>query len=267
MNTELQADVDIISVLQSSLYPGAAKDSVKMVLAYCQAAKLDPFQKPVHIVPMWDSKSGGMRDVIMPGIGLYRTHAARSGALAGVSEPEFGPDKTESIGGITVTYPEWCRVSVSRELPSGKIAQFTAVERWRENYAVKGGKEKSIAPNAMWLKRPYGQLSKCAQAQAFRIGFPEIGAMPTAEEMEGKEIDIGTIDKEVERVHILPPYPQDRFEANMPKWMKLIGEGKNTADHIISMLSTKAVLGEWQIEQIKNIGVLTTEINDETGEF
>lgn len=190
-------DEQMVTVLQSSLYPGAASTSVHLVLEYCRAAGLDPMQKPVHIVPMWDRESGRMRDVIMPGIGLYRIQAARSGSLAGVSEPEFGPDVTEVIGGQSVTYPAWCRVSVQRRLPTGEIAAFTAREFWKENYAVKGGKEKSIAPNAMWTKRPYGQIAKCAQAQALRIAFPEIGAAPTAEEMEGRALTVEAADAEV----------------------------------------------------------------------
>lgn len=183
-------DGQMVTVLENSLYPGANAQSISMVLTYCQAAGLDPMQKPVHIVPMWDGKSGRMRDVIMPGIGLYRTQAARTGQYAGVSEPEFGDDVTEDIDGKTITYPKWCRVTVKRRLADGTIAEFTAREFWRENYAVKGGKEKSTAPNAMWSKRPYAQLAKCAQAQALRIAFPEIGSQPTADEMEGKEIDI-----------------------------------------------------------------------------
>lgn len=69
---------ELINVLRNSLYPGAQTDSIKLVIGYCKASGLDPIQKPVHIVPMWDSKMGGMRDVIMPGIGSYRTQAARS---------------------------------------------------------------------------------------------------------------------------------------------------------------------------------------------
>ena len=53
---------------------------------------------------------------------------------------------------------------------------------------MKGGPEKSIAPNAMWQKRPRGQIAKCAAAQALRIAFPEIASQPTAEEMEGKAV-------------------------------------------------------------------------------
>lgn len=184
---------ELMAVLQTSLYPGADPASIKMVLGYCKASGLDPMQKPVHIVPMWDSKSGRNRDVVMPGIGLYRTQAARNGC-AGVTEPEFGPDVTENIGGAQITYPAWCRVTVKRRLATGEVVEFTAKEFWKENYAVKGGKERSIAPNAMWAKRPYGQIAKCAEAQALRKAFPEIGSEATADEMAGKSLNDDFVD-------------------------------------------------------------------------
>ena len=186
LTTTDQTQRELVEVLESSLYPGAKPQSIGLVLGYCKAAGLDPMLKPVHIVPMWDSKQGAMRDVVMPGIGLYRTQASRTGQFAGMGEPDFGPDITDTIGGLTVTYPEWCRVTVRRALPSGIVAEFTAREYWIENYAVKGGKEKSIAPNAMWARRPRGQIAKCAEAQALRKAFPELGSMPTADEMEGR---------------------------------------------------------------------------------
>ena len=74
----LPAKQDMMVTLQNSLYPGATAASVEMVLAYCLAASLDPMTKPVHIVPMWDKNIKGMRDVVMPGIELYRTKAART---------------------------------------------------------------------------------------------------------------------------------------------------------------------------------------------
>ena len=189
------AEGDLLQVLQSSLYPGAALDSIRLVLGYCKAAGLDPMLKPVHIVPMWDRETQRMRDVIMPGVQLYRIQAARSGQFAGVGEPEFGPDVTTTLGGQTISYPEWCRVVVKRQLASGHVADFTAREYWLENYAPKGGKDKSVAPNAMWTKRPRGQLAKCATAQALRAAFPEIAAAYTREELEGKTLnDIDDVD-------------------------------------------------------------------------
>jgi phage recombination protein Bet len=199
---------DLIKVLGSSLYPGASPASIEMVLGYCQAADLDPMQKPVHIVPMWDSKAKAMRDVVMPGVNLYRTQAARSGAFAGMSEPEFGPAIKAKLGGVEIEYPDWARVSVKRRLATGEIVEFTAVEYWIENYAVKGGPEKSMAPNSMWMRRPRGQIAKCAQAQALRIAFPEIASQPTADEMEGK-----TIHVEEEAGQIIDACPAEYLEA------------------------------------------------------
>lgn len=245
-------DEELIEVLQSSLYPGAAPASIKLVLGYCKAAGLDPLQKPVHIVPMWDNKAGQMRDVVMPGINLYRTQAARSGVFAGMSEPEFGPDKTETIGGQQITYPEWCRVTAKRQLASGAVAEFTAREFWIENYAVKGGKEKSIAPNAMWTKRPRGQIAKCAAAQALRMAFPEIAGAPSAEEVEGKtiQVDDATVVGAPPSPPPPPAWPADAFAARIPKWRDALAAGK-THEEIIAFARSKGALTDEQEQTIR----------------
>lgn len=201
MSNLITTEDDVLKVLSNSLYVGAQPESIKMVISYCKASGLDPLLKPVHIVPMYCStgqktKDGkdikAMRDVIMPGIGLYRIQASRTEQLAGVSEPEYGNNITEKLGSVDVTYPEWCKVTVRRITKTGYIAEFTAKEFWKENYATKSRDDKS--PNAMWLKRPHGQISKCAEAQALRKAFHELGSQPTADEMEGKEIDITDIN-------------------------------------------------------------------------
>lgn len=253
-----QTEQDLIQVLQSSLYPGATIGSVQMVLNYCAAAGLDPMQKPVHIVPIWDAKAKQMRDVVMPGIGLYRTQAARSGNYAGVSDAEYGPDVTEKVGGVEITYPTWCKVSVKRLLQNGQVAEFSATERWKENYAVKGGADKSIAPNAMWQKRPYAQLAKCAEAQALRKAFPEFGSAATADEMEGKEINMGAADVVTDvpkerAVEKLPPYPIADFEKNLALWRNAIAEGKAKPEQIIARSSTKYTLTTEQVKAIHDL--------------
>lgn len=246
---------ELAHVLQTSLYPGAAMPSIKMVVAYCRASQLDPMQKPVHIVPMWDKNSKSMRDVIMPGVGLYRTQAARTGEYAGVSEPEYGPDVTEMLGGIEMTYPKWCKVIVKRLLQNGVMAEFPAVEYWRENYATAG--KDSDAPNAMWKKRPYGQIAKCAEAQALRKAFPEIGSQPTAEEMEGKEFSAPS-DQPAKRPAapaevIFPSYSEDQLAQNLPAWQKAADDGKFNADNMIAKISTRYVLNEAQMAAIRSI--------------
>lgn len=269
-------EADLLQVLQSSLYPGAAPASIKLVIGYCKAAGLDPMQKPVHIVPMWDSKAGQMRDVVMPGVGLYRTQAARTGC-AGISEPEFGPDKTETIGGQSITFPTWCRVTVKRRQANGAVDEFTAREFWMENYAVKGGKEKSVAPNAMWTKRPYGQIAKCAEAQALRKAFPEIGSQPTAEEMEGKGLDDGAPLPMAERVPSPPPppptWPADAFATQLPRWKRAVEAGLKTAADIEALAASKGALTAEQLAAIRALkpvdpGPATAAaVDPETGEF
>jgi phage recombination protein Bet len=256
---------ELMTVLEGSLYPGAQPESIKMAIGYCKAAGLDIMQKPIHIVPVWDSKAGRMRDVIMPGVGLYRTQAARSENYAGVSEPEYGPDVTENIGGVMITYPVWCKVIVRRAMKNGNIAEFAATERWKENYATKGGKEKSIAPNAMWTKRPYGQISKCAEAQALRKAFPEVGSAPTADEMEDKSYGEGAIDGTVvpeEKRAELTQYDAHQFDVNFPKWQDTIKSGKKTAEQLISMIGTKGWLTEAQKEAIRDCEIADADEAD-----
>lgn len=190
INTSNEIDQHIWSALKNSLYTGARDESIKMVLDYCKAAKLDPMQKPVHIVPMSvkNALTGKYeyKDVVMAGVGLYRIQAARSNQYAGVSEPEFGEDVKCNLGGVEITYPKWCKVTV-KKLVNNTIVEFTAKEYWLENYAAK---KDTSTPNTMWQKRPYGQLAKCAEAQALRKAFPEIVSQhPTAEEMEGKHFN------------------------------------------------------------------------------
>ncbi|MCZ0752543.1 phage recombination protein Bet [Aeromonas enteropelogenes] len=189
------------NALCNTIYPGANPDSVVMAIDYCKARGLDILLKPVHLVPMQvtdaRTKEKVWRDVPMPGIGMYRIQADRSGNYAGADEPVFGPDITEEFpdpynqsAKIKVTYPQWCKYTVYKVVNGQRVA-FHALERWKENYATQSSK--SECPNSMWRKRPYAQLAKCTEAQALRKAWPEIGSEPTAEEMEGKEIIINEI--------------------------------------------------------------------------
>jgi len=210
---------DVINVLRASLYPGAKTESIELVLAYCRMNGLDPMLKPVHIVPTSVKVGNGweMRDVLMPGIADYRIKAARSGEYLGKSEPVFGPVRSETMNGVDVTYPEWCKITI-RRLVGGKEAEFTATEYWLENYATQ--KRDTSAPNAMWKKRAFGQLAKCTEAQVLRMAFPEFsGGAVTAEEMEGK-----TIDGHAEVVRNPPPRSLDAVDVPTEPPKRTLGQ-------------------------------------------
>jgi phage recombination protein Bet len=203
--------------LTEAVYPNArTPDSIIMALSYCKARKLDPFKRPVHIVPMWDPKGGpngrgGFVETIWPGISELRTTAFRTGQYAGCDETEFGPEKMQTFEGekdvwensrkvgtekvsVTVTFPEWARVSVHR-LVGNHIVRFVGPKvYWLESYASQG---KLDVPNSMWAERPIGQIEKCAEAGALRRAFPEeLGNMLSAEEMEGRRLGPGGVSTE-----------------------------------------------------------------------
>jgi len=270
-------EADLMNVLRNSLYPGAQDDSIKLAVSYCKAAGLDIMQKPVHLVPMWDSKLKRNKDVIMPGIGLYRTQAARSGSYAGVTEPEFGAEVTETfpeesgyegkrIPEITVSYPASCKVIVKRLMPDGQMAEFAATERWKENYAT--ACKNSKQPNSMWARRPYAQLAKCAEAQALRKAFPEVGSAPTADEMEGKELDMGVVDRDTGEIKqqvpkVLPAYTAEQMDSNVDAWRAAVLSGKTTPDRVIAMVSSKYTITEDQIKTIKDLAVVDAEFSQQ----
>ena len=112
MNDVAIAQDELVAVLRSSLYPGAKDESIRMALSYYRAAGSIRSRNPSTSSPCGTRRQAAYRDVVMPGIGLYRTQASRTGEAAGVSEPEFGPDVTEAIGGQEITFPAWCRVTV-----------------------------------------------------------------------------------------------------------------------------------------------------------
>lgn len=178
------------TAIKNSLYPGSRDESIAAVLDYCTARGLDVFKRPCHIVPMKvkDPLTGAevWRDVVMPGIYELRTTAMRTGEYVGQDPPVHGPE-TQHKG---VTAPEWSEVTVWR-LIKGEPRRFTHRARFAEECATKS--DGSI--NAMWTKRPVGQLDKCAEAGALRKAFPEdLGGMMSAEEVDGKEIDMGAAD-------------------------------------------------------------------------
>jgi phage recombination protein Bet len=189
--TELinETDESIYYTLKNSIYPGAKDESIAMVIAACKARDYPVLSKCYHIVPMSVKNAQAdkyeWRDVIMPGIALYRIEADRSKTYIGLSEPIYGPMIKETLGGKVVEYPEWCKIIASKTLPNGNRADFPSIEYWKENYATKG--KDSLEPNAMWSKRPRAQLAKCTEAQALRRAFPDIlGSNVTFEEMEDK---------------------------------------------------------------------------------
>lgn len=197
-------------ILCNVIYPSATSiEGILLAVRYCKDRNLDILKKPVHIVPIYSKAKRGYVESVWPGINEYRTTAQRSTdrPYAGCDATEFGPmvektfegvkekwegDKgsrrkvgTETIS-VTLKFPEWARVTVYRLVGGQKCAFHGPRVKFEETFSPIGFG--THYPNDMWCKRPEGQLEKCAEASALRKAFPEENFLPTADEMEGKEV-------------------------------------------------------------------------------
>lgn len=187
-------------VLVEAIFPAARTvDSVTMALGYCKARKLDPFKRPVHIVPVWNSAVGAMVETVWPSISELRTTASRTGEYAGIDEVEFGPPIERTFTGmvgkkgdkeqvtVKLTFPEWGKITVYRFINGHRVPFHSPKIFWLETYATRD--RWCDVPNEQWARRPYGQFEKCIEAAGLRRAFPEeIGNEYSAEEMEGQQI-------------------------------------------------------------------------------
>lgn len=211
-------------VLCETIFPSAkTAEAIVMAIDYCHARGLDVFKRPVHIVPMWNSRLQSEVETVWPGINEIQTTAARTRQWAGMDEPKWGPDVTRTFKGrrrvkgnweaheANVIFPEWCAVTVYRMIERQRCG-FTEPVYWMEAYSRSGGQNSEL-PTDMWIKRPRGQIHKVAKAASLRAAFPEDSGY-TAEEMEGKEIEAGGIVIEHEPVSAASPPPPS---ASSPK--------------------------------------------------
>lgn len=252
----------LIKDLQCSVYIGASDEDLENVIAYCARLNLNPMLKPCHIVPMnvgtgefkEFTKNGKQikyevkqkKNIVMAGIGQYRAMAASSKEYAGVSEPNFSKPISANLGGKDITFPQSCTVTVSRLMSDGSVAKFTSKEVWTENYATKG--YNSNEPNAMWSKRPYGQLAKCAEAQALRKAFPELLGGFTAEEMEGKQVETHATINEDEEIE--EPTSTDDTKEVKPETKP---ENNETVDTETGEIKTKDEMNKPPLTELETV--------------
>ncbi len=191
-------------VLVEAIWPSAKSPaSVLLALSYCKARKLDPLKRPIHIVPIWDSKQKKEVETIWPGIGELRTTASRTGGFGGNDDCAFGPDQKETFGPDkdkvekTVVYPLWAQMTGYR-IVDGVRCKFVGPKvYWKETYKTR--KNISDVPNNMWGTRPRGQLEKCAEAAMLRRCYPEeLGDLHVPEEIRGAGFETVSVVGDVE---------------------------------------------------------------------
>jgi hypothetical protein len=111
-----------------------------------------------------------------------------------------------------------------------------------------------------WTQYPKRMLAMRARGFALRNQFADaLCGLITCEEAEDMPIEKEINPVKQDSSNIEPVikeashYPNESFETNLPKWEKLISDGRKTAQDIITMVSSKAVLTDKQIKTIESI--------------
>lgn len=109
--------------------------------------------------------------------------------------------------------------------------------------------------NSMWKRQPDQQLCYAGARVWARRHAPEVmlGVYTPDEHMGDARFD-EPASHEIERGIAPPPYPDEDFRANLPKWRAAIESGKKSAEDLIAMVQTKGTLTDDQKAQIRAEG-------------
>lgn len=103
-----------------------------------------------------------------------------------------------------------------------------------------------------WKQYPKRMLMWRARGYALRDKFADaLGGLITAEEAQDMPTDAVQSAPRDPEPKVLPDYPADQFDENLPKWLGVIESGRRTAKDIIAMVETKGTLTDDQKARIR----------------
>lgn len=160
---------------------------------------LDPAKKEIYAIFRNTKQKDGTykpRMSIQTGIDGFRVAAERSGQYGGSKEPEFIYDDdvkiTVNYSGSQKRVPNKAKVTVMKVFPD-RVLETTRTANWADFYP--GDQQ-----GAMWRKFPEIMLAKCAEAQALRAAFPNLGQLYLEEEMMGPDPNEAGTTTDIEAV-------------------------------------------------------------------
>lgn len=224
---ELQAIV-LKTVMPSGKQPTIEQFNV--FIAVANEYKLNPLTKEIYAFP---TKGGGIQPIVsIDGwLKIINSHPSFDGMAF-----EDGFDNEGNLKSIT------CRMFRTDRKHPVEVIEYLA--------ECQGDTEDKYKNKTPWGKFPARMLRHKATIQCARYAFGFSGIIDPDEADRFEEA--GVVEKEVVvEEKVISGYPQEDFDKNYPKWMKLIETKKKTAQQIIDMVSTKGQLSEDQIQTIK----------------
>lgn len=173
MTSEVAVIREQIDAVRKVLAPDLTDQELQLFAMVAHRSHLDPFAKQIYAI----KRAGKL--TFQTGIDGFRASAEETGEYRGSDEPEYGP-----IIDVPFPHPEWARVTVHRQYPTGDWLHQSATVYWDEYYPGDAG-------GHQWRKMPRAMLSKAAEAAAFRRAFPKrFGGVYEATEMAQADSDM-----------------------------------------------------------------------------
>lgn len=187
-----------LNIIKTTVAKDTNSQEFDLFMQACASYGLDPFRKQIHAVVYNKDKADKRKMTIIVSRDGLRVLAHRCGDYRPASEPAKivyedeakGPTNPKGIVSATVTLwkqdkrGDW--FPVSGEAYWDEYAPIT--ERWAENQETRRREptgEKTLDPTSNWAKMPIVMITKCAESQALRAGWPEtFGNIYSEEEMD-----------------------------------------------------------------------------------
>lgn len=193
----------------------AREDEVRLYMHRVKGTGLDPLANQICAVWRWDKRLNDHRMTIQTQIDGFRLIAARTGQYAGNDGAQVELDENGKPVAVTVTV---------YRIVQGIRCPFTATARWTEYYPGTAASGYELSP--MWSRMPVLMLTKCAEAQALRMGFPaELSGLYTHDEMAQADMP-----------EALPAPDADPFAAQAPPRAERQGPCKTVTEDDIRPL-------------------------------
>lgn len=254
----------LMTTLKSTAFKqrdGAAPTNEQMMALLIVADQygLNPFLKEIYAFP--DKQNG-----IVPVVGvdgwsrIINSHPQFDGMEFRYSDSMVRPDGADS------DCHEWVECVIYRKDRRHPVAvreYLSEVYRppftTRDNRTIKGP----------WQSHPKRFLRHKATIQCSRLafGFAGIFDQDEAERIqENQEARIQVVERTEgprdDRSEGPPPYPEDQFAADFPKWEQAVSSGVRTADQVIAMVQSKGALTEGMKQKIRDAEVTDAETGD-----
>jgi phage recombination protein Bet len=158
---------DQVELIKSTIMSGKTAPTDNDLALFglvCQRMGLDPFSKQIYAI----ERKG--KWTFQVGIDGLRSIAERTGQYAGSDEPLFDEGITQyECEQQGRKLPSVCKVTIYKII-QGVRCPFVGIARYAEFVQTFNGN-----PSDTWAKMPYTMLAKCAESQALRKAFPQVG--------------------------------------------------------------------------------------------